>query len=484
MSITGALSNALSGLGAASRAAEVVSSNVANAMTEGYGRRTLEVAARTNGSSGGVRVVSVERHMSQAVLDDRRAALAGLADSDARTGFLSRLSDSYGVPGSGTSMADDLSRLAASLVSASARPDSPARLEGSVDALRTLSERINLAQRDIQSARGRADAAIANDVSTLNAALQRIEILNNDIRKHGQGDSLAAGLRDERQRLIDQVAQIVPVREIDRGDGRVALMTPRGTMLIDGPAARLGFTQVNMMTPDLDVGVGTLSGITVNGRPVDLSLANHALSGGSLGGHLAVRDQIAPEAQAELDAFARDLVERFQDPAADPSLAPGDAGLFTDAGVAFDPANEVGLAGRLAINAAVDPAAGGAAWRLRDGIGALAPGDAGQSAGLDRLSAALSAARPVASGPMAGISRTSATLLSDVMSSTAGALVLAEADTARAGARADVLTDRLLANGVDTDEEMQKLLLIEQAYGANARVIETVQDMIDALMRI
>ena len=39
MTLSGSLSSALSGLNAASRAAEIVSTNIANAMTEGYGRR-------------------------------------------------------------------------------------------------------------------------------------------------------------------------------------------------------------------------------------------------------------------------------------------------------------------------------------------------------------------------------------------------------------------------------------------------------------
>jgi len=38
--------------------------------------------------------------------------------------------------------------------------------------------------------------------------------------------------------------------------------------------------------------------------------------------------------------------------------------------------------------------------------------------------------------------------------------------------------------GVDTDAEMQSLLLIEQSYAANARVIQTVSDMLDILMQI
>ena len=37
---------------------------------------------------------------------------------------------------------------------------------------------------------------------------------------------------------------------------------------------------------------------------------------------------------------------------------------------------------------------------------------------------------------------------------------------------------------VNVDSEMAHLLVLQQAYGANARVLSTVKDMIDLLMRI
>ena len=40
------------------------------------------------------------------------------------------------------------------------------------------------------------------------------------------------------------------------------------------------------------------------------------------------------------------------------------------------------------------------------------------------------------------------------------------------------------AGGVDTDQEMQKLLLIEQSYAANARVIQTIDELMQMLLRI
>ena len=49
----------------------------------------------------------------------------------------------------------------------------------------------------------------------------------------------------------------------------------------------------------------------------------------------------------------------------------------------------MGLSQRLRLNAAVDPAQGGALWRLRDGLGAAVPGVAGNSALLTALQEAL-----------------------------------------------------------------------------------------------
>lgn len=38
------------------------------------------------------------------------------------------------------------------------------------------------------------------------------------------------------------------------------------------------------------------------------------------------------------------------------------------------------------------------------------------------------------------------------------------------------------AGGVDTDQELQALLVIEKNYAANAKVIQTVDDMVSTLL--
>ncbi len=168
----------------------------------------------------------------------------------------------------------------------------------------------------------------------------------------------------------------------------------------------------------------------------------------------------------------------------DATRAVGAAGLFTDAGTAFDPADEVALSERLSINTAVDPAQGGAIWRLRDGLGgAASPGEVGNAQLLQDLTSALTDTRTAASADFTNAARSSSGLAADLLSSVGGAERLhAENMLASSSAQNASLKMMELENGVDTDHEMQKLLLIEQAYAANARVIATVDEMIQQLL--
>ncbi len=53
-----------------------------------------------------------------------------------------------------------------------------------------------------------------------------------------------------------------------------------------------------------------------------------------------------------------------------------------------------------------------------------------------------------------------------------------------ATARYDTLHTAELGQGVDTDVEMQNLLLIEQSYAANAKVLSAVDQMMQRLLEL
>lgn len=482
MSLSASLANALTGLTASARSAAVVSSNVSNALTEGYARRELNLSAQSLGGTGaGVRIDGVTRVVDRALLTDRRLADTEAGNARLQSGFLGRTEALTGTPDQPGSLSGRIAKLESALIQASGRPDSQARLQAVADAATGLAGHLNALSDAVQQERMDADAGIAAQVRTLNESLSRIDRLNAEILSQTASGHDATALMDQRQVLVDRVAEIVPVREVARDGQQISLYTTGGAILLEGNPAIVGFAPTGVITADMTAASGALSGLTVNGRAVP-SGDDGVLGGGTLGALVAIRDRLAPAAQAQLDAVARDLVERFASPAVDPTLAPGQPGLLTDGGGPFAPAAEEGLAGRISLNALVDPAAGGQLWRLRDGIGAAAPGPVGDARLLDALGAALTAARPPASGSFIGAARSASGLAADLLSGFSGDRQSAEARESHAAARQEALTEMQLAQGVDTDAEMQTLLLVEQAYAANARVLKTIDDLIQQLI--
>ena len=482
MSISTALTSALSGLTATSRRAEVISSNVANAATPGYVRREVVLGARMVGDQGqGVAAMGLRRDQDVFLLNDRRRAGADAQGRGLVADALKRIEAAVGTPEDEASVTARLAGVEKALIAATADPASESRLAAVADAVKGLTRHMARATGVIQTQRSDADARISEQVATLNRTLLDVRQINAQILSYANSGRETAALMDQRQVLVDTVAGIVPVREVARTDGMIALYTPNGAALLEGDAVEIGFDPVGVITADMTQGSGALSGLTVNGRVVATG-ASGPLSGGSLGALLHLRDETAPAAQARLDALARDLVERFADPAVDPTRSAGAAGLLTDAGNPFDPANEAGLAGRLRLNMAADPDAGGSLSKLRDGLGATAPGAPGNAALLGRLQAALAAARqPVSGGFMAG-ARSAAALGGDVISAIATERVNADGEASYATAFAVALEKLETDSGVDTDHELQDLMQVEQAYAANARVVKVVDDMLKQLL--
>ena len=479
MSLSLSLSSAVSGLQASARSAELVSSNVANALTDGYGRRDIQLTARSLGGTGsGVEITGVVRVTDQVLLSDRRVAQANMAGSAVLADAFARLEAAIGTPGDAASLGGKIAGLDSALLAATSRPDSEQRLAAVLTAAQGLATQVGKASIAVQMERERADDRIAENVKELNDTLAKVAALNAQILKQVVADRDASPLMDQRQQLIDKIAEIVPLRQIDRDTGQIALISTGGAALLDGRPALFGFTPVGKVTPDMTLASGALSGLTMNGKPVTFGDGSGKLDGGAMAANFRLRDIEAPVQQVRLDALARDLIARFANPSVDTTLTSGAPGLFTDAGAAFNAATETGLAGRLAVNTAADPANGGALWRLRDGLGATTEGPPGESALLTALRGQLTAFLAPASGGFAPGARSFSGLASDVLSYVSRARTGAEAEQSYTAARYNSLRADELATGVDTDQQLQSLLLIERAYGANAQVIKTVDSMI------
>jgi flagellar hook-associated protein 1 FlgK len=143
-----------------------------------------------------------------------------------------------------------------------------------------------------------------------------------------------------------------------------------------------------------------------------------------------------------------------------------------------------GVAGRLAVNTAVGPDAGGSLFRIRDGIAAVAPGDVGDNAHAIALLDAFTATNTVPAGLGLAGDRDSTSMLADFTSLIATKTQSSETAQAMRAARFDSLSKaEAIAVGVDLDVELQDLTLIEKTYAANAQVMNVIDELFDLLLQ-
>lgn len=475
MSLGLANASALGGLRMTALGTRLVAENLANSDVEGYGvRRLVPTNLLVNGQDR-----PVQRAVNPVLLEATRSADAARVHAETRLTGTAELERALGLPGEAGSLNSRVTAFAASLRQAVSMPDSEAALQSVAQDAAQLATMFNSAERSIQSLRQTADGAAAKDVDRLNGALDRVVSLNREIQRQSLLGGTIHGLMDERQRVTSDIARIIPVTEIPRDDGRVMLLAANGQVLADLTRAEFGFTPGNGIAAEDTLANGRLSPITLEGRA--LSADSAILASGKLGANLAMRDEIAPDAQNRLDALAHDLLDRFSGPTGDASLGPGVLGLFTLDGASTLPAATTGLAGRMQLSTQISPQTGEGLWRLRSGLAASAPGPTLDPANLANMQTALEAATSLRSGaPARAYDEHVATQVSALATnrlSDEGSLAYATAEHA-------ALQEDLAAQGVDTDRQMQDLLRLERAYAANARVLSTLDRMMRDLLEI
>lgn len=474
MGLTSALNSAMSGLAAASRASQIVSDNIANAMTPGYATRSLELSSDAIIGSG-VRVVGIDRETDPALTASRRAADAELVSAETEVAFLGSVELLVGSALDDDSISARLAAFETSLIAAASAPESDVRLNDVARKATEFAQSIADAANGIQDARASADKSAATQVETLNDRLEQVKQINVRITAIQSADQSAAALYDQRDVLIDEINQIVPVNVVDRANGQIALYSDGGAILLDGSTAEIEFTPATLVAPHSSIEDGSLSVLSLNG----IDIKTEALGGGSLAAQLEIRDQLGPELQAQLDSLAVDMIERFEASGLDSSVSVGDPGLFTDAGNALDPNATLGLANRLSVNQLVSLEAEAETWRLRDGLGATERGQVGDASLLTAFSLALTTPHTVE-----GLDVTAADLASNLVSGVAARVVATDSKLSFA-ATSQAELERFEAElGVDTDAELQTLMIVERAYAANARIVQAVEEMMDSLMRI
>jgi flagellar hook-associated protein 1 FlgK len=320
MSLTQALSAAISGLKANQAGLALVSANVANAGTPGYVRKTLsQVATTGNGTGISVNVTGVQRELDTYVQRQLRVENSGASYADTLSKIYQQLQDVYGTPGSSNTLESVYNSFTAALQALSSSPDDSSARSQVLSAAQLLTQQLNQSSDSIQALRGNAELGIADAVNKANQAMSQIADLNHRIAASSLSDSAKATMLDQRDADVDQLSQLMDINIIKTDNDQISIFTNSGIQLVGNQASQISFDPQGTMTAasawsadPTKRNIGTLSLVSPTGGSVDL-IESHAIRSGQIAAYLQMRDESLVQAQSQLDAIAGAMASSLSD---------------------------------------------------------------------------------------------------------------------------------------------------------------------------
>jgi flagellar hook-associated protein 1 FlgK len=444
---------------------------------------------------------AVDAVLAQGILD-QNAAVGSLTMQQTA---LTAIDAVQGTPGQGQDLASTLGALRNAFSTLGVDPSNQTETAAVVTAAGKLSQSVNsLAQAYGVQRQGAQDAIVAG-VKSINTELSAIGGLNTQIIALRAAGQSTADLEGQRDAALQSLSQVIDIKTVPAANGDLAVYTATGLVLPTQSGAASQLTTIDATTgPTVSYPAGGIPPIMLGGADVTQSL-----TGGSLGGNITLRDQTLPTFQAQLDEFAHGVATRFD--------AQG-LRLFTD-GAGNVPAGGgpplqsgyIGFADSFQVNPAVvatpslvrdgtQSVAGGAT-----GATAFTPNPAGGPAGFATLINRVlnqtfgSEVQPGVAQPAfatSGLGPTGALSAGfsppPDLAGFATSLVAAQS-SASAAVQSDLATQTSVQTGLQTrlaqtsgvsiDNEMSTMIALQNAYGANARIISTAQALWNQLLQ-
>ncbi|MGV3754738.1 MAG: flagellar hook-associated protein FlgK, partial [Verrucomicrobiota bacterium] len=342
---------------------------------------------------------------------------------------------------------EGINGLFAAFQSLSTQPSSLTERQVLLTKAADLATRFNSVEERLAGLDVSLNESLTSDVASANDLLRDVAKFNEQITRSEMFEgSLANDLRDLRQQKLEALSKYLPL-EVVETTGGVELS-------VDGQTLVSGNQQLDSLETYVAVG-GQLLVRTATGATT-LNLGR-----GSLAGTIEVRDGAITDLRSSLDVAAGELISLVN------TVHQGGFGLNGTTGASFFTGTN---ARDIAVNAALvaDPS------RLQASGEAGSKGDNRTILAMAQLS---TAQRPALGG------QTLTQYFSQTIAAAGQALSSVTAQQADQKVVVDMLNrQRDSVTGVSLDEEMTDMMKFQKAYTASAKLITTIDEMLDTII--
>jgi flagellar hook-associated protein 1 FlgK len=309
--MTDFLRTGVSGLLAFQRALDTTSHNISNVATPGYSRQRVELGTRPadpfgNGWVGqGVQVETTRRLYDDFIALQARNTSSGLQRLDVYASNTERLNNMFG--DATTGLSTSLQNFVNAFQGVSNSPASIPARQVLLSEAGSLSQRLQSYDERLRDIDQEVNQRLTSEVSEINTIAAGVARLNNEIqigfaRTGGQPPN---DLLDQRDKLLDQLAEKVSINPVKQDGGTVNVFIGNGQPLVLG-AQSFELTTVQDQFDSSRLGIA----IKAPAGPIDIT---RNITGGALGGVLDFRSEQLDPAHNTLGRMSVALTQVVND---------------------------------------------------------------------------------------------------------------------------------------------------------------------------
>jgi flagellar hook-associated protein 1 FlgK len=295
------LSTSVSGLLAFQRALDVTSNNISNVATPGYSVENANFTPQPGQATAvgyfgsGVTIESVTRSYDELLAGQVRSSQSGYSSFNTYATQAGQIDNM--LSSSSTGLTASLQAFVNALHTVADSPSSTAQRQALLSQAQGLAQQVQNYTSQLSTYGAGIESQLGGAVSQINTLSSGIAALNGQIAaglaSTGQTPNT---LMDQRDLMLDQLSQYVTVNTAKQADGSMNVYIGSGQPLVIGSTSQaLSAVQDPYNASQHDIGI--VSG----GNTADVT---SEISGGTLGGLLAVRTQVLQPVQNTLGQFS------------------------------------------------------------------------------------------------------------------------------------------------------------------------------------